>query len=281
MKSLLFFLILCFSVVGFAEFSESRTHSHFRYQGPILPDEYSNNTEGFELGLYIGKGTWEAGKEHLKMFFKEHNFSYRSFTAKEIAQGDLSRSGVRLIIIPGGESWEYLKELSIEGASQITDFVNQGGGYFGVCAGAFYATSHREGGYATGPYGIGLLNGIAYDGTALKTEPFKEGMLDFELSSHFLLKGLQSMFRMVLLGGPSFRYTPEEAIKKQLAVLATFQKINEPAMVVFNYGKGKVFLSGPHLEIEEDRTDWGPEFRDPDSEWPMMERIIHYIIRPE
>lgn len=257
--------------------SEARVHTHLPHHGPILPNRWLANSKAPAFGLYIGLGTWDAGKEHLKMFLKEHSRSYRTFTATEIRDGELSSSGIHTLIMPGGESWEYLKELGEEGGGLIKSFVEKGGGYIGICAGAFYATSMREGGAATGPYGIGLLDGTAYDGTALHTEPFIEGMMDIPSLPHFLMNGLSSQFRIVMFGGPSFHFTPEEAAKKDVQVLSEFQKVHEPAMITLRYGRGKVFLSGPHLEIEEDRTDWGAEFQDPDSEWPLLERLVNYL----
>ena len=99
-------------------------------------------------------------------------------------------------------------------------------------------------------------------------------MMNFDV----FLSGFAGIFRIVLLGGPSFQYTPNEAAKKHIEVLANFQKINEPGMIRFQYGKGRVFLSGPHLEIEESRTNWGETFEDPDSEWPMVQAIVEDLL---
>ena len=265
---------------GFAaDSSEARLRTALPFHGEPLDDASFGPDAEASVGLYVGKGTWDAGKEHLKMFLSERGYTYRSLTAKDILDGVLIRSGVRLLIMPGGESWEYLKELGAAGADLIRGFVAQGGGYLGICAGAFYATSHREGGYATGPYGIGLLEGTAYDGTALKTPPFIEGMMDLNFPQTALLQGLQAQFRIVMFGGPSFRYAKDEAQKKEISVLARFQKIDEPGMITFHFGRGRVFLSGPHLEIEEDRTNWGLDFFDPDSEWPILDRVMPFLSR--
>lgn len=208
------------------------------------------------------------------MYLRERNISYRVLFEDDILGRELWRSAIEVLIVPGGESIIYLKELGAKGGEIIRKFVEAGGGYIGICAGAFYATSHREGGSATGPYGIGLLQGTAYDGTALQTPPFIEGMMDFDFFPKGLLQGLETVFRSVLFGGPSFRFSGLEASAKKLKVVARFQNFGEPAMVLFQTGRGHVFLSGPHLEIEEERTDWGPEFYDPDSEWPILDRVF-------
>lgn len=277
-KTLLSAFFFFFALNAFGDFPESRVHTHYPFRGQRLSDTLFINSAPPEIGLFIGKGTWDTGKEHLKMFLKEHDHSYRSFTAQQILDGELTKDSVRLLIMPGGESWEYSKELGEQGASTILEFVKAGNGYMGICAGAFYATSHRAGGYSTGPYGIGLLRGTAYDGTALKKEPFIEGMMDLDIVSHLLTLGFPATFRIVMFGGPSFLYDKQEEEHKRIRVMAQFQKIHEPAMITFHYGRGRVFLSGPHLEIEEDRTDWGKEFEDPDSEWLMLERVTSFLL---
>ena len=229
-----------------------------------------------QIALYSDAGSWDLGKEHLKLFFQQYGFSYTTLSAQDIQQGKLQSSGVQLLVMPEGESWTYLNSLGSTGAENILNFVSGGGRYFGVCAGAFYAVSHRDVGYANGDYGIGLLNGVAYDGTSLHNNHFKDGILGFD----FLIQGFQSLYRIMLLGGPSFHYSPEEASKKQIQVLAKFEQTQEPAMILYRYNHGKVFLSGPHLEIEEGLIDWGPEYQDPDSEWPVLNWVVSQLLEP-
>jgi hypothetical protein len=49
-------------------------------------------------------------------------------------------------------------------------------------------------------------------------EPFKEGMMDFD----FFIEGFQRVFRIVFLGGPSFRFSEAEAVEKKIKVLAEY-----------------------------------------------------------
>jgi glutamine amidotransferase-like uncharacterized protein len=274
------FLFLLFSLPLVASTPEGEIYAKYPFQGTPLPDQYTSRRNSSPLvGLYVGKGVWDVGREHLKLFLKSHAYSYRTLDAKAVQNGQLQRSRISLLILPGGESSQYLPDLGARGAQQIKDFVARGGGYIGICAGAFYATSLREGGNATGPWGIGLLEGTAYDGTALHTPPFIEGMMDFDFMPHPTLTGLQPKFRLSLFGGPALRFSEQEAAKKNLAVLARFPQIHDPAMVLFQYGRGHVFLSAPHLEVEENLTHWGQEFYDPESEWPILDRMVAAVRR--
>ena len=47
-----------------------------------------------------------------------------------------------------------------------------------------------------------------------------------------------------------------------------------PAMILFRYGKGRVFLSGPHLEISFDNCNL---YYDNET-WQFMDRIIPLVL---
>ena len=225
--------------------------------------------------LYDDRGTWDAGVENLVNFLEEHQFQFEIADHRQILGGFLQKERPDLLIMPGGESWVYLEDLREEGAQSIRHFVNAGGSYLGICAGAFYATSHREGGAATGPYGIGLLEGVAVDGTSLEKPGFVEGVMDFlwELGNPFV-GGLGTQVKMLLYGGPAFRFSSEESSKKQIEVLLRFAVSSEPAMIRFKYGKGAVFLSAPHFEIREEKG----EVPQHDLSWPFLRRVIQSLI---
>ncbi len=209
------------------------------------------------------------------MFFTENGYKYKSVSSAEIKSGSFAMD-TQLLIMPGGESITYLKTLQDLGAKNIRNFVDKGGSFAGICAGAYYATSYRKGGVATGKYGIGLLEGTAYDGTRSGEPGFIEGMMSFDV----FVKGIASRLQIILLLGPAFYYDAKEAAKKQIEVLARFTDHKSPAMIRFQYGKGRVFLAGPHAEIEEDRTDWQDTegIVDPESDWPLLKGAIDSLL---
>lgn len=221
--------------------------------------------------LYEGKGAWEAGIENLEEFLKDQKLSYETKQPQDLILGDLASKDPTLLIMPGGESWVYLEDLGTEGAQNIRKYVEEGGSYLGICAGAFYATSHREGGVTTGPYGIGLLEGTAYDGTYMEAPGYKQGVMEFlwELGNP-LVSGLGKSVRMLLYGGPAFRFSEEEAQKKQIEVVLRFSEGNDPAMIRFHYGKGLVFLSAPHVEIKKEKGEKPLH----DFSWPFLKRVV-------
>ncbi len=235
-----------------------------------LPDNVVFPGKPKQVALFYGKGTWGTGRNQLKNFLYSHGRSYKVIYEKDILNGSLNKGSFHTLIIPGGKSWIYNENLGATGAQEILKFVNAGGNYIGICAGAFYATSHRQGPTPTPVnYGIGLLTGIALDGTALKMAPFKTGMSDYK----FFVPGFKDTYRTLLLGGPALLFTDAEAKAKRIQVYSVFTK-DFPAMIAFEFGKGRVFLSGPHLEVEESQSIIGLKYRDPDSEWPIVEHVF-------
>jgi glutamine amidotransferase-like uncharacterized protein len=250
---------------------EAAFQKQFKEDKDTLPDSFIQKGDKKKIALYIGKGTWSYGKTHLKRFFLKYKHSYEVITAKEIIQGKLNFANYRVIVMPGGKSWKYIEELGPQGAQIIKNFVDQGGGYFGICAGAYYAVSHRQG-PSKNPesYGIGLLRGIALDGTVLKVPPFRGGMMKIDT----YMSDFKSSYDILMLGGASFHYDPVEMLAKKVRILGTISPIQFPTMIYFNFGKGKVFLTGPHVEIEESDSILGIIHKDPDSEWPFIEKIL-------
>jgi glutamine amidotransferase-like uncharacterized protein len=66
-----------------------------------------------------------------------------------------------------------------------------------------------------------------------------------------------------------------------VTVIATYEITGNPAMVAFEYGNGRVFLSGPHPEIEVDSDRDGSrrfhELSDEGSEWPLLLEIMKWL----
>jgi glutamine amidotransferase-like uncharacterized protein len=254
-----------------------------------------------ELALYDGSGTWWPGIKHLKTFLKEKKMPYRVVSAHDIKNGVLEREQFHTIIIPGGKSWEYLREVGPEGAEAIRQFVHAGGGYLGICAGGFFATTRREGPRPEGqtadskvetaiyPYGIGLLDATAVDGaniTRYKDE-FRDGVRRFEfLPTNAQLAGrtiasLQPLKTMsiLLLEGSGWRIPYKTIQDQKVNVIAQTSESHLPVMMTFQYGKGKAFVTGPHIEVEEKRSILGLVYHDPDSEWPILESALQFVRR--
>ena len=69
-----------------------------------------------------------------------------------------------------------------------------------------------------------------------------------------------------------------------LTILGTYNATGEAAIAVCEYGQGRVFISGPHPEVEEDDDRDGIQFYepedgpwDPESDWPLLSAAIKWL----
>lgn len=153
------------------------------------------------------------------------------------------------LIIPGGRSLPFYEKLGKKGNQNITNFVEQGGTYFGLCAGAYYAAAKTIfaknlplelllpgelnffQGSAIGP--VFAENEFAYhseSGARLVDIIWQDGKTD---SVYFN-------------GGCYF----EDAEKYPNAVvLARYQENAKPAIIACSVGLGYAILSGVHPEL--------------------------------
>ena len=85
-------------------------------------------------------GDWHRFKCGVKNRIQEESSMYfEVVTVDDIQQGVLDKKNFNVICIPGGSAPRYAKSLGQEGMEIIQAFVKKGGGYVGICAGAFLA----------------------------------------------------------------------------------------------------------------------------------------------
>lgn len=74
-----------------------------------------------------------AGETHANVYLEQ-------FTADDVIRGELDRRGYTAVVFPGGSIFEVEAVLGDEGAAGLAQFIRNGGGYFGACAGGFLAS---------------------------------------------------------------------------------------------------------------------------------------------
>ena len=179
-----------------------------------------------------------------KVFFETHQVSYSQCTANDIMQGVLDNADV--LIMPGGADLPYCAKLNGIGNQKIKSFVEQGGIYFGICAGAYYAhsaiawhntteniTGNRElrffNATATGPI-VKPYNPNTFEGMAFVTVHFEE----YESTVYYK-------------GGPIM------GIDDSTETIATFTHKDKtyPAIIRKAIGHGVVIGMSPHMEYSD------------------------------
>ena len=104
---------------------------------------FSNNKQS-RIAIYCDKGVGEPGKSReyvndLKSVFNvlEPDVKIFIYNAKKII--DKKLSNIDVIIFPGGSGGKQSKSLGPRGRKVVRQFVQNGGGYIGICAGAYLA----------------------------------------------------------------------------------------------------------------------------------------------
>lgn len=165
---------------------------------------------------------------------------------------DLPRffDNVTAFIMPGGADLPYCQKLNGERNVHLRRWVESGGSYIGICAGAYYACAEVKfhlgrADEVAGPRELGLLSAAAvgslseiampYDLTLRSASVVRLRIANGELSASYYH------------GGPKFDLQ-DSALAD---ILARYEDIPDKpaAMVKCNVGKGVAFLSGVHPEV--------------------------------
>ena len=173
---------------------------------------------------------------------------WRICGAADIIDGFLSPSDT--LIMPGGADLFYCEKLNGNGNRKIREFVESGGTYIGICAGAYYGAARLD-------WDKGDIAGVRelafYQGMAIG--PIYDFIEDGDIT--------QSWRKTVTLewadgtttpahyqGGPVFY--PDAGCKA--AVIARYADLpGAPAAIVrCRVGKGVALLCSPHLEVSQD-----------------------------
>ena len=241
---------------------------------------HSTDLDGMKIALYIGSSTSTNSRTSMQFMFSWMNASVDILYASDISGGALS--DYDMLAVPGGWAGDYNVDLAGTGITEIRNFVEDGGAFFGVCAGAYFGCDKLlwEGGILEYPlnlfegFGIGPVEEIAVWPNRAMTE-----IVINQTSPLIDLSGEPENHTVMYFGGPWFDIAGKEGIHS----LATYAANNESAMIAFEYEDGRVFLSGPHPEAEEDSDrdnviSWDNAFDDFGSEWDMMLKVSLWLL---
>ncbi len=156
-------------------------------------------------------------------------------TAEEIINGALDQR-ISLFIMPGGRDRPYHAALKGAGNAQIRKFVEEGGTYLGICAGAYYGCQHIE-------FEKGRSEEICeerelsfFSGTAIGPA-FGRGVFQVKIGTD-----LYGHYHDGCLFAGDF---------SEVQILARYLELpgQPPAIIECSVGKGKAILSGVHIEL--------------------------------
>jgi glutamine amidotransferase-like uncharacterized protein len=252
-----------------------------------------DSPEAIRVALYNGSGpngdgVCKACVAAMNVMFDWMGCNVTRVYPDDILNGRLE--GYDVLAWPGGNadvSEDVMGEL---GKENIQSFINNGGGYLGICAGANYASDvHISKFDPESPppdYWVrgDELNLDLFQGVAIHVveEICPHGVdatakINIVNHNHPITNSLPDQMFIYYAGGSEL--LPYEGAN--VTILGTYNATGMPAIVAFEYGNGRVFLMGPHPEFEEESDRDGLPYEapmyDPESEWPFILNAIEWL----
>jgi len=156
---------------------------------------------------------------------------------REVGEQAIRDSGLEdcsLLIIPGGYTAQYVDALGEEGFEQIREFVAGGGGYIGICAGAYIAAQSVE--VPGRPPGLGIIEieNERRAGRGIRT-------IAIAKPEHSVMQGYEEEVDIWYKNGPMIK------VGEGVETLAVYGE-GSAAIVCATYSQGRVVIFSPHPE---------------------------------
>jgi len=216
------------------------------------------------LGVYSRAGDHpDNNAARITEIAENNNITYRLLTADAIRSG--ISEDISVIVFPGGTATNQARALGAGGLGKVRQFVKSGGGYIGICAGAWLALDRKNRLGLVKAKAIFGLRGAAWRGgqrlVALRVSGNKSARQVFK---EFAARRPDEMKYVIAVykNGPMF--APDHRGVKHLGytTIATFvvdfygrkPGRDEPvvecagASICAKHGEGRVVLFSPHIE---------------------------------
>lgn len=170
----------------------------------------------------------------------------RFIGAKDIRDGCLQDCA--LLIMPGGADLYFCEKLNGAGNQIIRNFVETGGSYLGICAGAYYACASLDWnhGEISGERELGFYAGQC-TGPVFEWLEKPDSLYNGSWLYAADIEGNRMQFVSQYNGGGVFSEPKDEDDTKVIARYTTL-KGAPPAIISGTFGTGKYILSSPHIE---------------------------------
>ena len=215
------------------------------------------------VAVFEGEGVGASSEQLIESLQAEkvQKIQVSRITPEEIQSGKLAEFDV--LVHPGGSGGKQGRALGEKGREAVRDFVEEGGGFLGVCAGAYLATNDYS-------WSLNLIDAKVVD---RKHWARGKGEVKLSLSPNGVkFFGSESDEMAIyyaqgpLLGRQEWD-DPEVPDYESLAIYATeIAKNGAPsgvmartsAAVRTSFGAGRVFCFSPHPELTEGLQGWIP-----------------------
>jgi len=205
------------------------------------------------VAIYDGGGVGGKGPGNLEHDLRPiPNIVFRRVGVAEITGGVLKQFDV--VIAPGGSGSKQARALGDDGCRAIVEFVENGGGYAGFCAGAYLASNNYT-------WSLKIIDAQVIDRKHWKRGT---GQVKIELTGEGrrLFCDEPGLIDIRYANGPILAPAQDANIPDFKALAHFRTEINKnnapegvmkdtPAIISGRFGKGRVFCSSPHPESTE------------------------------
>lgn len=199
----------------------------------------------------VGQHTGEETFQSLSTFFDPSLNRVKKVNHHFLQTTDWEATTI-LLVIPGGRDIPYHELLKGEANRKIVQFVEQGGSYLGICAGAYYGCGLIEF-EKGGALDVCASRELAFFPGIAKGPALGHGLFCYRSYSgaeatdiHTSFEGYENFSTSVFYNGGCTFVSPENY--PQVKVLANYQP-HLAAIVECRKGKGKAILCGVHPEV--------------------------------
>lgn len=208
-----------------------------------------DQARALKVAIYAGTGASSAGVEHVKKAVASLPGGQAVVIPPE-KMGTVDLTGFDVVVFGGGGARSQAGAVGEAGLSNVREFVRNGGGYVGICAGAYLACTGFD-------WSLGILNARTV------SSRWKRGTayLDMEVTEggRPLLGPVKEVFKVRYNNGPVIQpdkredlpaYTPVALFRSEVAENGSPAgvMVHSPAAATTTFGKGRVFVSSPHPE---------------------------------
>ena len=223
---------------------------------PLLTAADNSTPPLVKVAVYVGAGT-SAGKENVLATLKAiPNVAVDTLTAEDVQAGKLK--DYRVVVFPGGTGGGQGKALGDAGRERVRDFIKDGGGYVGICAGSYLASRSYD-------WSLHVL-----DAEVVDRKHWARGFGDVELKltpkGKELFAAAADKFGIYYHQGPLLApgndpaipdYTPLAAFETEIAKNGAPKGVMKgtTAVAAGEFGAGKVFCFSPHPEKKDETRE--------------------------
>jgi glutamine amidotransferase-like uncharacterized protein len=216
-------------------------------------------SSGIKICVYLDNGVFDVCKTYTVQMLNEMKCNYTPVNRDSILHGALNH--YNLLLMPGGDMWAYASYLQNSGMTKIKDYVKQGGGYIGICGGAYFAANliiWR--GWANQPREYSSILGLTlFSATADgPIEDFAPTYVDSKCQIAIVQKENPIASNLPDIIEPYYDHGPKFLFIDTLNISTIGRTVNgnKRIIVSFRCGLGKVFLTGAHPERDDSHVSW-------------------------